>query len=646
MSFQCLQNPRDPLSLKTFEKFEDLYNPAKNRVWEAYRNGRPTVRDFFEVYKSIWTYTYFEEIFKKFERHNTNAINPAMLEHKEFDEYRKVIPEELLPYISFLYRDSGILRVGHFAPLNSGQTTLAGRYSFASAETSMTVSGLSLEERLKVTLKGLEKTKKYVDKFIEDHATFLLYRYDNYAGDCSHGITNLIFFSQLRFYGSFNGREVNYSIPSWADYFASEEFDCKEISIEWTGNAYYKLSRTVNKNYREPIERVLNYSTNPLNIIKGFLKEEKEKAPIFFGVELELSTNYSAKQMVNFPEEPFFICKSDGSVSGACSHPMEVVTIPMSSRMHKKYWADFFSKVDYDNFDTSRYTTNGFHVHFSKKTLTERHEAAFFWFFCNPFNKQFILEISERDSQSLDQWARVPNIGKTDNKGLWKSYNNIRSIVYDTADCNRHSLINISHKYNTIEIRLFKGIVSFADIIKNIDFIEAVLEFTANRWYKTNNYHHFLKWLKTTPRNKYTCLKEFVDHIDLSVCSAWEDIVRLSSPVNGNIKIADLFAYEEQGKIQFTEGHIQLLNAKFNKPLLSLKNGKLVLIGGSKIKHLDRKVEEKYRWGKEVRKESPVKEETFPNIRTNLVSPVDSDDDIDEEYSDINDGYDEEYDFL
>ncbi len=55
----------------------------------------------------------------------------------------------------------------------------------------------------------------------------------------------------------------------------------------------------------------------------------------------------------------------------------------------------------------------------------------------------------------------------------------------------------------TVEIRIFKGIVSYATVVKNIEFVDSVVEFTRTANTNQVTLKHYLNWVSSLPSNKW-----------------------------------------------------------------------------------------------------------------------------------------------
>lgn len=336
---------------------------------------------------------------------------------------------------------------------------------------------------------------------------------------------------------------------------------------------------------RRAISHVLNYRANVLEYIPYTIRGPKEPKATLYGVELEACSDYTPKEVIDAQKDLFFILKQDSSIWGSHNEKYEMVTIPASLKAHKRLWAEFFQKIDYKKFDTSRDTGNGMHVHIDRKTFSTSHLNRFTWFITNPSNLDFILAVSERPTKrNLEEWANVP------------SYNGHTSRL-NAASRARHTNGSmrgaVHYKGNTtVEVRLFKGIVSYATIVKNLEFVDSVVEYTRNTSITQIGLKHYFAWLAATPANKYQTLKTFYAEVkgaDLAEAAGLHDYLW------GTTYDEDVTEKLNKAPFKVTNAHITILNKKKRKRTFILKDGKVVCVTRNKgiLSKLDLDVQQK-----------------------------------------------------
>lgn len=333
---------------------------------------------------------------------------------------------------------------------------------------------------------------------------------------------------------------------------------------------------------RNELNQIFNYSTNVLDLLPFNIRSKTEaKAPLY-GIELEACSNYSIQQVIEAQSDLFFIGKQDGTITGSGAHKYELVTVPASFKAHKRLWADWFSKLDYTKFDTSKDTGNGMHIHIDRTSFFDtKHLNRFTWFIINPANLEFMFEISERLTKNeLQRWAPMPGFSPS------------RSKIYcmrNAAAINRGLRGAIHFKNNkTVEVRLFKGVVSYATILKNLEFVDSVFHYTAETTLQHVNLNNYLTWLKAQPVNRYTALREFLAQLKTM------DNLLFSNQIKEylfNINQPDaILAKLNKAPFSITSKHITAINRERRKRTFILnKDGTISLAynSGGKLASLD-----------------------------------------------------------
>ena len=120
-----------------------------------------------------------------------------------------------------------------------------------------------------------------------------------------------------------------------------------------------------------------SYTTNIREILTGTIVKDAEKKtkPLLLGIELECSSDLTINEMMDAQDTPFFLCKSDSSISGSKRNRYEMVTVPMSAAAQKEHWAKWFENIDLNKFDTSLDTNNGLHIHIDRLAFKEAEES-------------------------------------------------------------------------------------------------------------------------------------------------------------------------------------------------------------------------------------------------------------------------------
>jgi hypothetical protein len=256
---------------------------------------------------------------------------------------------------------------------------------------------------------------------------------------------------------------------------------------------------------------ILNYSADvpSLTGISERRTEKDNKDTPLYGVELELTTNSSIFDVVSAFGEVFGVCKADSSIRGSKRNKAELVTVPATLRYHRKMWTQWF-KQDMTQYDQSLDTNNGMHIHIGRKAfylndeLNHNHLLRFSYFFNNIANRWFIVKCSERSDYEIQGYCNFAPIAYEKTKG--------KQITRAVKSAATSKMYAVNHtKNHTIEVRIFKGVVSFASVMKNLELVDAVLNYTRDCSFRQCNVYGLMNWLeKRTSPSQYRALKMYL----------------------------------------------------------------------------------------------------------------------------------------
>ena len=255
-----------------------------------------------------------------------------------------------------------------------------------------------------------------------------------------------------------------------------------------------KICRNCTSNYAN----VRNYSHKPnplfhrVNSRKNCFVTDEAWKYRHFGVEIEtdttdcevLTTQSKIASMAHLigrgitQSEQLLYVKEDST----CSY--EFVSHPFTWRYFNNYgkhiFYTLFKMLKNDGFVSHNAEDSVFHVHVSKASV--KHTTLFkaLSLMYNPSNYDFILDVSQREEDSLNEWAScvlydnfVDNV-KNPYTYLTKYQNNPSRI---DSQISRSTAINLLPR-NTIEFRLFRGSLNMNVFLKNLQFIRSVLSWS------------------------------------------------------------------------------------------------------------------------------------------------------------------------
>jgi hypothetical protein len=231
---------------------------------------------------------------------------------------------------------------------------------------------------------------------------------------------------------------------------------------------------------------ICNYSDKSANRLRSETTDR-----LRFGIELEVEGYNSAEEAAEYIRRflPVDYCtlKRDGSLG---SSGVEIVTRPDSMAVHKQKFQPFFD--DSPGRELSSWNTGrcGMHVHVSRSALSQLQVGKMLCFVNDPAAANFLAKVAGRRPCN---WCKVHKKKITDCK----------------YDDDRYAALNISG-HRTVEFRIFKGTLAPSGFHKNLEFVAALVEYTApcsRSIAEATSYRAFCEWL---PRKQYPHLYAFL----------------------------------------------------------------------------------------------------------------------------------------
>lgn len=235
-----------------------------------------------------------------------------------------------------------------------------------------------------------------------------------------------------------------------------------------------------------PRSLISSYSDKTANRLKS---ETMDK--LRFGVELEVegydSPEEAAQYIRNFLPDTYCTLKRDGSLGEA---GVEIVTRPDSVAVHKRMFGQMFK--DSPGRALSSWNTGrcGMHVHISRAALSQLQIGKMLCFLNEPAAVNFISKVAGRRPCN---WCKVHKKKITDTR----------------REHDRYTALNVTGS-QTVEVRIFKGTLAEAGFMKNLEFVQALVEFTApasRSIAQATSYRAFCDWL---PKKTYPHLHAFL----------------------------------------------------------------------------------------------------------------------------------------
>ena len=228
------------------------------------------------------------------------------------------------------------------------------------------------------------------------------------------------------------------------------------------------------------------YSDKTANHLRS---ETRDK--LRFGVELEVEGYESAEEAAEYVRQfltpAYCVLKRDGSLGEA---GVEIVTRPDSMAVHRREFGRLFA--DSPGRALSSWNTGrcGMHVHISRSALSQLQIGKMLCFLNEPAAMNFISKIAGRKPC---HWCKAHK----------------KKISDCRHDHDRYSALNVTGS-RTVEVRIFKGTLAESGFLKNLEFVEALVEFTApgsRSISQATSHRAFCDWL---PKKQYPHLHQFL----------------------------------------------------------------------------------------------------------------------------------------
>lgn len=574
-----------------FDSLKQLFDPRYNLYFSHERTGGLHPAKMTSLLNTLYCRQNLEQ-YEAFKHMLLDGRNPNPVEHEHFLTLSQDVPAEQHWVFHMLRRNRGYISTGEeyriFFP------RIVGNVSFSQGYSAFEVSNKLIENPTP------EQFVQFVNEIHDNWSSLFFSRAPEgslwsteYLYSANQFISLLISYTtgnNCIFSNTFN----SYCTPKqFLDIIDSDSNIRFELDIH-NREVIPKFFQIVSQTNRRLLYSVMNYTADVLQLLPYPNKSPKEKDPILVGVELEVATDYSMQELVDAATEPFFIGKQDASITGSKPNKVELVTAPSSFKYLKRAYAQWLNNLDYSKFDTTTTTNNGMHVHVGREHFEDNtHIRNFCWFFNNPANSDFLIYLSERGNyEAMMRYSPFYQFpaGCTRTKAFRQ--------VYNFLGAGFRGITNFKGGWDhakTVEVRMFRGVVSYASIVKNLEFVEAIFHFTKGLTsYRQLSLSGFLYWLKETPPNKYILLKKYIDMGDMRKMTAAADVKDILFNETDEEKIIRLL---ENSTLKITNEHISVLNRGKKRTFqLDKTTGEITIIyhNRSKLQPLDKSFAARY----------------------------------------------------
>lgn len=197
----------------------------------------------------------------------------------------------------------------------------------------------------------------------------------------------------------------------------------------------------------------------------------------FFGLEIEVEAIHDDSSPERGAElarrhcSDLIYCKSDRSLDNG----VELVTHPMSLEYLQQCTnlEELLESLGAEGFRAWKTTTCGLHVHVSRAAfLSSSHAFRFALFHYR--NVEEVARFSGRTTRALNDYARL-----THHQGDGHDWPRLTQKIRHQGNISveRYTAVNLANS-STLEVRIFRGTLSFSSIVGNVEYLHALWAFT------------------------------------------------------------------------------------------------------------------------------------------------------------------------
>lgn len=248
------------------------------------------------------------------------------------------------------------------------------------------------------------------------------------------------------------------------------------------------------------IEQIYDYDYKPEPIFYGH-------DSLFLGIELEVDNGTLTRKFLgellstaNRLEQQRIFLKSDSTLNSG----FEIVSNPMSLDYHMNImnWRDIFLLLHKNHFESNNTQTCGLHIHvnksyFGEDVVTQIEHITKAIFFMEKFWSE-LQTLSRRSINSCDLFSFRFGLDI-----IYTAY----EALYQLAS-NHHYVLNTENE-DTVEFRLFKGTIDYANFIAALQLVFNICSFVRN---SSNENIKNMMWRDFTDsiKPKYTYLIDYL----------------------------------------------------------------------------------------------------------------------------------------
>lgn len=230
---------------------------------------------------------------------------------------------------------------------------------------------------------------------------------------------------------------------------------------------------------------------------------------IYYGFELEIScgslNNYNLlyRSLIDkdLLKDNKIILKDDGSIQG--ENTVEIVTAPLSRIELNKIINEL--NIIFKKFENGArgHNVGGMHIHCSLAPINSKSILNLLRFMFNTNNISSFYKVAQRTCERFADFDMKRVINQQDLLDFVAGDNK------KIKNSDRYSAINFTD--NTIEFRIFNSSLRKERLLKNLDFVEATIQFIKSKNF-SKDFQDFKNFLQNSKKYKY--LKEFIKYMN------------------------------------------------------------------------------------------------------------------------------------
>lgn len=258
-----------------------------------------------------------------------------------------------------------------------------------------------------------------------------------------------------------------------------------EGSGEWHTHSEDSQSEYEDASSDEPI---FSYHTNSLEYVK-YDRRAMNAGALLYGVELEMEpkpdqhrrAQQALAEALNGPSTDNYILTTDGSLD----YGIELVHAPRTLAQHQNdgVWKAISDSVRGIAMSGAGTEHCGMHVHINRKALSPLTLGKMLVFYNDERMNRYICMIAQRQSNGYST----------------RKDKAITDALEDNRD--RYERLNMNRRIGTVEVRIFRGNLRVERILKNIEFVDASVNYCRQCSIEdASSWHHFAEWLRLQTR--------------------------------------------------------------------------------------------------------------------------------------------------